>query len=69
MNTQTYKNLNALLESIKNDENGELDYSELPTFGGKEPKDTSGVFSWDEKGLLVQDEFGWRIVERNDQNL
>lgn len=26
----------------------------LPTFGGKKPADTSGVYSWDETRLLVE---------------
>jgi hypothetical protein len=29
------------------------DATSLPTFGGSAPNDTSGVWSWDEKSLLV----------------
>ncbi len=32
---------------------GELDTTSLPTFGGPEPADTQGVWSWDEERLLV----------------
>jgi len=31
----------------------ELDMTSLPTFGGTEPADTSGVWSWDSTRLLV----------------
>jgi hypothetical protein len=27
--------------------------TELPTFGGEEPSDTNGVWSWDETHLLI----------------
>lgn len=30
-----------------------LDWTDLPTYGGEEPSDTSGVWSWDETRLLV----------------
>jgi hypothetical protein len=29
------------------------DATSLPTFGGDAPNDTSGIWSWDEKALLV----------------
>lgn len=32
---------------------GEIDWSSLPVFGGDEPSDTWGVWSWDERFLLV----------------
>lgn len=31
-----------------------LDWHRLPTFGGDEPKDTAGVWSWDRDRLLVR---------------
>lgn len=31
----------------------EVDLTSLPTFGGEEPANTLGVWSWDEKHLLV----------------
>lgn len=43
------------------------DLCDLPNFGGKEPEDTSEIWSWDEKRLLVgscADEFN--IVDRDD---
>lgn len=32
---------------------GDLDWTWLPTFGGEEPRDTSGIWSWDETRLLL----------------
>lgn len=31
----------------------DIDFADLPTFGGEEPSDTSGVWSWDKDNLLV----------------
>lgn len=46
---------------------GGLDWTALPTFGGAEPRDTSGVWSWDEGRLLVGTcGSDLRIVSRND---
>jgi len=30
-----------------------MDFSALPTFGGDEPTDTLGIYSWDEKNILI----------------
>jgi len=32
---------------------GECDWTSLPTFGGAEPKDTTGIWSWDETRMIV----------------
>ena len=32
-----------------------VDMSSLPTFGGTEPEQTCGIWSWDETRLMVQD--------------
>lgn len=32
---------------------GEIDWTSLPTFGGEEPHNTVGVWSWDATRLLV----------------
>lgn len=45
----------------------ELDYSSMPTFGGVEPGDTTGVWSWDDNNLLVG-EGELEIVSRKDFN-
>ena len=45
---------------------GEIDMTHLPTFGGQEPADTAGIFSWDEKHFLVQKSDGWRLVPRDE---
>lgn len=43
-----------------------LDLCGLPTFGGQEPRSTSGVWSWDTEYLLVGEGRcrDWAIVER-----
>ena len=44
-----------------------IDYSDLPTFGGDEPAETTGVWSWDDSRLLVGsciDDF--EIVDRTE---
>lgn len=46
---------------------GDLDWTSLPTFGGVEPADTSGIWSWDETRILwgaCADEL--EIVDRAD---
>ena len=50
--------LNELCNTLNNasyEEIQDIDLSDLPTFGGEEPADTRGVWSWDEKNLLVSD--------------
>lgn len=32
---------------------GDLDWTDLPTFGGDEPRDTTGIWSWDAECLLI----------------
>lgn len=67
------KNLKELLDNINiaRSELDQLDLSNLdlcslPTFGGKEPSSTIGVFSWDKKNLLVGDG-DFEIVDRKDK--
>lgn len=36
----------------------------LPTFGGEEPRNTAGIFSWDADRLLLADGNRWYIVAR-----
>jgi len=56
------ENLDALLENLNSFESENLKIEEvlqldsLPTFGGDSPDDTTGIFSWDEKRYLVQNE-------------
>ena len=42
--------------------------SSLPTFGGEEPENTEGIFSWDEENFLIYvDEYvGWKLVLKGD---
>lgn len=58
------ENIDANLEDdIKLEE--AVDLTSLPTFGGKEPSDTMGVWSWDETRLLVG-EGKFKIINRED---
>lgn len=46
---------------------GELDWSSLPTFGGDDPIDTSGIWSWDADSFLVgENAESLQIVDRED---
>jgi len=50
------ESLDELAVVLRGDEGGRLDWMDwtsLPVFGGKEPADTLGVWSWDEGRLLV----------------
>ena len=54
-------NLEELLEILKANgdwagspqNHGELDYSSLPTFGGDEPSNAAGIWSWDEDSVIM----------------
>ncbi len=43
-----------------------VDFSSLPTFGGDELDDTTGIWSWDDKNVLIGDGsvFEWKIEAR-----
>ena len=53
----TMDNLQSLCEAMRNDAAETLDNdgwrTDLPTFGGVEPVDTNGVWSWDATHLIV----------------
>lgn len=50
--TATYTDLNELFAALRaNAVAG--DWTDLPVFGGEEPTDTSGIWSWDEAHLIV----------------
>ena len=42
----------AMWPGAPEDEGG-LDWTSLPTFGGPEPDDTNGIWSWDESRLII----------------
>ena len=42
-----------------------VDITSLPTFGGTEPNDTEGAWSWDEESILCADA-GWTVEPRLD---
>jgi hypothetical protein len=57
---KTLQEVCEILNSFERDENDEqdrlehhVDICDLPTFG-KEPKDTTDIFSWDNTQLLIQ---------------
>lgn len=71
-------NLDELLDvlnSFERDENDgqdriehHVDLCSLPTFG-KEPKDTMGIFSWDDERVLIQNTCAgpaFELVERTE---
>lgn len=41
-----------------------VDLAALPTFGGVEPNDTSGIWSWDATRFLYADGSIWTVEER-----
>lgn len=51
----TLTELLVALRGPAGDELTDNQWCELPTFGGTEPRDTQGVWSWDETHLLVGD--------------
>ena len=60
------ENLNELCEILNElDESEGVDFSNLPTFGGKEISDTAEVWSWDETDILIYDGT-WHIEPRCD---
>ena len=58
--------LESLLAAIKAGRYSDQEMPELPTFGGEEPSDTLGVFSWDPNRLLIQRPHGLVIISRYD---
>ena len=52
-------NLNSLLQALRetrsltSEEQDEINWTDLQTFGGDEPDSALGVWSWDAEGLLV----------------
>ena len=61
MKLQNVKTLAALADLLNTQSAKGIDLSDLPTFGGTPPKNTSEVFSWDETHILASD---WTIAER-----
>lgn len=41
-----------------------VDLAGLPTYGGEEPADTVGIYSWDETHFLTYDEGIYFVIER-----
>lgn len=65
------KNLSDLCDVINSADSESLDavdFSDLPTFGGDVPADTTGIYSWDQDCLLVSVDGGsqMRIINRPD---
>lgn len=71
-NAQSLEQLRDLLNAATAEQNAEIDarphlMTSLPTFGGIEPSDTVGVWSWDAGRLLVGENAPFEIVDRADQ--
>lgn len=45
--------LDELLDQLRDGRIADDDMADLPTFGGAEPGDTQGVWSWDAARLIV----------------
>ena len=60
----TVTNIDELCDYLNEHGTDGIDSTELPTFGGTEPADTRGVFSWDATNMLVERSSGWSIVPR-----
>ena len=43
---------------------GECDWAGLPTFGGTEPRDTAGIWSWDSDRVLIGEGLADLAIER-----
>ena len=54
----------ALTDAARLGADDAINWSSLPTFGGNEPSDTSGVWSWDADSLLVGEGSDLEIVPR-----
>ena len=58
-------NLEELLKILTRlEDSREVDMTSLPTFGGNEPKDTQGVWSWDATHMIVGTGSDYEIVDR-----
>jgi hypothetical protein len=69
MTTQDQVNACTTLDELlvvlqKMTDSREVDMTSLPTFGGREPSDTAGVWSWDETRLIVGTGSDYEIVDR-----
>ena len=69
---ESSKSLKELLENIKTAKSclddqdiSNLDLTSLPTFGGVEPDETIGIWSWDKDNLLIGDG-DFEIVSREE---
>lgn len=58
MNATNLKELIIELRNMSADELAAVDMTSLPTFGGEEPTNMAGVWSWEETSLLVGDDVG-----------
>ncbi|AMC34743.1 hypothetical protein VN23_09040 [Janthinobacterium sp. B9-8] len=65
-NVKTLQELLSFLNNFDGDfQEAGIDTTSLPTFGGDEPESTLGIFSWDEKYLLVPASGnGFKLVAR-----
>lgn len=47
--------INAHIDVCGDDElPGDVDFTDLPLFGGEEPNDTGGIWSWNNTHVLIQ---------------
>lgn len=60
---QALNNLRDACSEARRDPEHALDWHALPTFGGEEPKDTDGVWSWDKYRIVTQSADGSYYTE------
>ncbi len=70
MNTQdrvnACTNLDELLDVLNSMEDSrDVDMTSLPTFGGDEPSNTMGVWSWDATQMIIGTGSDYQIVDRS----
>lgn len=64
--TTIYETLDDLFADLQDGSYGG-DWTDCPTFGGSEPDETSGIWSWDEGRLIVGPTSGeLRLISRED---
>jgi hypothetical protein len=62
----TAKNLQELLEAMRADAFDDREMSQLPTFGGPEPRNTIEIWSWDETHVITGKHPGDYTIEKRD---
>lgn len=60
------ENLKDLCEFLRGPFGSHVDWDDLPTYGGKEPADTKGIWSWDPECVLIGSGSDVKVMTRAD---